>query len=384
MTLPVILNQVHYVNDLIDQINHPETSEVWIQAMVFSPRGDKLKALMEALHGLIQRGGKATIVTDYYNYLRPEDYEPNKHLHEPFYLQEVKNIHEAYRATKSDFEKAGGVWFETNKAPLLTKFLDVWNRNHMKSAGVLKKNGEKSVYLGGCNIYPHAMDFIDFMVRFDEEVVYEKVRTVIEMVLHRLSLSDTEIPCTEDFSVFIDGGRFPGQSIIFKQAMTMIKKPNLKAIYLTTQLPTDPIIQSALEKAASRGVNVHIFIPNPQKTNVLNEGVGKWLYNSMVKAEKKFPSYYLYRSAEKKVHAKLLVTEDKEGTIHSFWGSNNYFILGPVLCTPEIQLLSKNQEFNHMVRDFFWNMVEGAAEAAPAVSPSVAVTPAPAVVRAQS
>ena len=191
MTLPVIHNQVHYVNDLIDQINHPETSEVWIQAMVFSPRGKKLKALMEALHGLIQRGGKATIVTDYYNYLRPEDYEPNKHLHEPFYLQEVKNIHEAYRTTKSDFEKAGGVWFETNKAPFVTKFLDVWNRNHMKSAGVLKKNGEKCVYLGGCNIYPHAMDFIDFMVRFDEEVVYEKVRTVIEMVIHRLSLSDT-------------------------------------------------------------------------------------------------------------------------------------------------------------------------------------------------
>lgn len=376
MSLPVILNQVHYVNDLVEQINHPETCEVWIQAMVFSPRGEKLKSLTEALHDLLKRGGKATIITDYYNYLRPEDYEPNRHLHEPYYLQEVKNIHEAYRDAKSQFEKAGGTWFETNRDPITTKFIDVWNRNHMKSAGILKKNGEKSVYLGGCNIYPHAMDFIDFMVRFDEEVVFDKVKTVTEMLLHRLSLSDTRIPCTEDFSVFIDGGRFPGKSIIFSQALSLIKQPDLKALYLTTQLPTDPIVQAELEKAATSGVNVHIFIPNPEKTNVLNEGVGKWLYNRMVAAEKKIAKYYLYRAVEKKVHAKLLVSESMNGDISSFWGSNNYFILGPLLCTPEIQVLSTNQEFNHMVRDFFWNMVEGAAEAAPAVFPSVA-TPLP-------
>jgi hypothetical protein len=190
-----------------------------------------------------------------------------------------------------------------------------------------------------------------------------------------LPLSDTEIPCTDDYSVFIDGGRFPGKSIIFNQAIKMIQQLDLKAIYLTTQLPTDPITQRVLEKAAARGVNVHIFIPNPAKTNVLNEGIGKWLYNKMVSAEKKISKYYLYRATEKKVHAKLLVTEASNGNISSFWGSNNYFILGPLLCTPEIQILSKNQDFNHMVRDFFWNMVEGAAEAAPYVSPSVAATP---------
>jgi hypothetical protein len=114
----------------------------------------------------------------------------------------------------------------------------------------------------------------------------------------------------------------------------------------------------------------------------------------MVRAEKKLQKYYLYRAVEKKVHAKLLVTESNDGTISSFWGSNNYFILGPLLCTPEIQVLSKSQDFNHMLRDFFWNMVEGAAEAAPAVSPSseanvtlptpTNLQPAPAVVPAQS
>jgi hypothetical protein len=368
MSLPVILNQRHYVDDLIKQITHPDTTEVWIQAMVFSPRGEVLKKLIDALHELIARGGKATIITDYYNHLRPEDYEPNKHIHEPFYLQEVKNIYDSFRESKEAFLKAGGSWIETNRDMFVTKLVDVWNRNHMKSAGIIKKNGEQFTYIGGCNLYPQAMEFIDFMVRFDDEVILQKMKIVIDMVINRIPLSDARISCTDEYTLYIDGGRIPGISIIMKTALQMVKAPDVSTIYLTSQLPLDPVLEGSLKKAAARGTKVHIFIPNPGKTNVLNEGVGKWLYERMVKTEKRLEHYYLYRSMERKVHAKLLVTEYKDGTIQTLWGSNNYFLLGPLLCTPEIQMHSKNQELNHLLRDFFWNMVEGAAEAAPVAS----------------
>lgn len=361
MPLPLILNQTHYVDDLIEQIQHPDTTDVWLQAMVFSPRGDKLKQLMAAFYELLKRGGTATIITDYYNHLRPEDHEPNKHLHDPYYLQEVKNIFDSYRDTVTEFRAAGGTWIETNIEKTITKVVDVWGRNHMKSAGIARSTGEKFTYLGGCNIYPHAMDFIDFMVRFSEDEIYDKVKFITDLVIQGKPLTDAGMPCTDEFTVYVDGGRFPGQSIIYKTAQQLITDKDVAALYLTSQLPLDPFMERTVERVAKRGVKAHIFIPNPEQTNMLNSGIGKRFYQRMVAAEKKIPSYYLYRAVDKKVHAKLLVIEKASGEIQAFWGSNNYFALGQMLCTQEIQVRSFHQEFNQLLRDFFWNLVEGAA-----------------------
>lgn len=355
---PEILTPVGYAKDFIQRVNREATTEAWLQSMLVTPHAPLVRPMYDGLRSLQQRGGRSRIITDHFSRMRPDDLPAIAIPRFDGKQERARQIVEATQELFALLQEDGGEVHETRPPDSLNWYFPSYGRNHMKSAGVLGNDGTGSVYLGGVNLYQNGMESADFMVRFDDPAMVRAVTGMVEGVLDDSLEDDVFLPVSPDYDVLVDMGRVPGRSLIQQAADTLIQQGDVREICITSQYPLDPHMNTILAEQAKTGVtvNIHTLRNNPGKPR---KGIARRLYQDMEECAAVLPTYRIYPSPKRFVHAKLLHTTHTDGRTNALWGSHNYFMAGYFFRTAEMQVRSRNAALNRELYATFWNMVAG-------------------------
>jgi hypothetical protein len=365
-----VISPRDFPEDFCRIVNSGSYDTAWMHAMEVNPLYPPVRKQLDAITSVIVNGGSGICIADSLTLLKPRTdptvYESDRTRNLPS-IEDKKRKRECYRkAQQEDFYnfmlKGGRVKF-TNPPGPINRFIKLHGRNHMKSSGCLDSQRQGYVWLGGCNQHENGLSKnADFMVRFNDPRIVQAVAEVTQRILEdNFFTSDRKITVTDQYDLLIDAGQ-PGRSLIQKEAYSLINDRRFKKLYLTSQLPLDPVTQILFEKRLKEGTEIFILLSNEKSDTISHSRASKLLHSQLVALTQKYAGrLHLFHSPNpnQHVHAKLLMGETEDGDSTAIFGSNNYFILGALLNTAEMNLLSRDQQLNLQMKNAFHEMVKG-------------------------
>lgn len=206
-------------------------------------------------------------------------------------------------------------------------------RNHKKM--VLIDN--QVAFVGGINISDHNFAWHDFMVRIEGPLVQALSRDFLSTWEGETITFDR--PSTEgDYILNQCAGRYS----LFAQILRMIDEANYSIVIESPYLMGDHI-ESAILRAAQRGVKVQLILP--YHNNKLLYRI--WARQMYRRFEHPNINLYGYRGEHDMTHAKLIVVDDEMASFGSF---NMFELEG--LTQKDLNVFTRNADFIAVLQAF--------------------------------
>lgn len=226
----------------------------------------------------------------------------------------------------------------TNKPNITPRLVPIIKRNHTKIYAV-----DETVWLGGINFMDEGFNNIDFMVKTHQKKIVKAVLEHFTKVNKNKCKNNQKIQVTEAETLLTDAGKI-NNSIIYKIALESAQNANKKILFASQMLPDGPMLKHLIQKA-NQGLTVTVVTSNADQTkfhtlpySVAYKKIKKKIANSSINLI----------HAVKKVHAKLLIVDEKE----AIFGSHNLLQSGVLLGTEEIALKTTNQDLIFQLNNF--------------------------------
>lgn len=326
---------------LADFVKEAEKAKkrIYLQSMLFE-RGQLLQTLEPVLIKKAKAGVDVQITTDW---VSKRYFEDNANVIPPLSKQirlHGQKIHVETEALISRWEQAGIVFTFTNKPTALSSFISINGRNHTKMYLI----DDKAAWIGGINLFDIALTLIDFMVKSTDPLLIDNLAKQFVRVNNNKPKNNLYVQYSPLNKLLIDAG-IRGKSIIYDEAATLISNAKQKITFASQFLPDGKILQNILQ-AAKRGVAITIITSNSN-----NKVFHKFPYN--------IPYLYLQKQLKdkknitvihrtKRVHAKLLITDEKI----ALFGSHNLTRIGVLLATEEIAIRTADKKLVTALQHF--------------------------------
>jgi phosphatidylserine/phosphatidylglycerophosphate/cardiolipin synthase-like enzyme len=318
-----VLNPLDFIKDVSDEAKHAK-KRVWAQAMEIEP-GDISDTFLSIFEAAAKKNLDTRLHADYFTLMVTD----GTFNYWPVFSAKLRKHKEKSQTVKEQLYRrftGMGIQFRyTNPPTLLDRVFPMRGRNHMKIVIV-----DDIAWIGGVNFNDYNFLIQDFMVKITDRSIVHEIAYVYEQVDKQIPLRDMAITCTDNATLLIDGGRI-NRSIILRHSLELITNAE-QSIRLISQIIPDAEILKALHQAKNRGVVVSIITPKINKTTGIMTWVDK--FNAMVMNIRGLSLPIDYKN--KMIHAKLLMTDEKE----AIFGSHNFSSRGVRMGTEEIALRS--------------------------------------------
>lgn len=235
------------------------------------------------------------------------------------------------------FTHAGGQVTTTN-ADILASLFPFIGRNHMKISIV-----DNTAWFGGVNVASDHFQKADFMVKFSDPRIVEKLAEVFHQVNKEKPDTDYRTQINDRYAVLVDNGD-RGRSIILDEALKMIGRSEAYIRY-ASQLPPSGVMLDSLVEQACKGVGIDVLIPSVDNLNGNSIPFGLLMRRSYKKFLQKVSGIsnirvYHFNGHEGKVHAKMLTIDGRVG----IWGSHNLDEAGVKVGTQEVSMVTTDTD----------------------------------------
>lgn len=323
------------------QLSQRAKRSIYIQTMNFE-NGEVLKQIGSVLEQKASEGVRVRIHADWvaqrfvHGQLRllPNVIVNNK---ERSYAE---FIHRKNDEMRSHLQKKGVSIIETNSPILIPKIVPPLRRNHIK----LYIIDEEIAWMGGINLLDNGFKNIDFMVKFADKKYVSAFSRQFFMINSKRPADDYRQKIGEDSTLFVDSGKY-AQSIIYKAAIKAVRSAS-NSVTLMSQFVPDIFLLTSIIRAAQRGVHIKIYTSS-KADRKFNRYPDKLVYDYFLGKIRKF-SNISFTHLEKKVHAKLLLIDEKV----ALFGSHNYSYFGVLFGTEEIMLQTTNHHLVEQIISF--------------------------------
>lgn len=337
---PLLQTPLEFLEDFIENIDKAKES-VCIQSMNFEA-GKVLIQLSEALIKASLRGVIISIHRDWVADVYVHGDIPILPIRNPQKKAYADRVHAQNRALADKLTEAGVRITVINTPSFPFSLFPIKGRNHIKMYIVDKK----TAWVGGVNLLDQGFHNVDIMVKYtDSEII---VPLYEQFEKKEKGGKDYEISCTKDTTMIIDGG-IQGQSLIYRNALQMVRNTNRTIIFMSQFLPDAFLLHEMLKKAKS-GCTVTI-ITSPTSATAFSTYPQKISYIYFLLKLKLNPKINLIHLKEK-VHAKLLLVDGQE----AMFGSHNMTLVGVILGTAEIMMRTKQLDLITQLTQFSQNI----------------------------
>lgn len=319
-----------FLSDFKAEIDRAEVS-VWAQFYTFEADKAGLP-IARALINAAARGLKVHLLIDHSINLLHNDY----YLHVPRLNRKLQNsIVNEWRDTKKLIRtmQASGVEVKmTNPLGLFRQ--RAFRRDHKKLVAIDAETGNGIAYVGGINPSDHNASWNDFMVKMRGDITMFVYKELIR------TWNDNSKGGIKNYGdgQFITDVR--GEAHIIPHAIKLINKAKRRVIIESAYL-WGKNLQTALQRAARRGVEVSVILPlkNNKRVFILTASAIKKLVDAGAHV-------YKYQDHGGMTHAKALLVDST-----AMFGSNNYseFLSGKIneanIATKNAQLVKQLERF---------------------------------------
>jgi cardiolipin synthase A/B len=294
-------------------------NRIWIQSMLFES-GKNIGSIIEQMKLKASQGVDVRLVIDWVagRYVGGKlDLWP---VWDDEWREHKKKVQEGNKAEIAGLKQAGVKVTIKNYPQFWHHFLPFMGRNHMKMYVV-----DETVWLGGVNFTDKSFTWLDFVVKFSQPEMTDKIAAHFDPQQDKGNYS---IRLNSEYELLIDNGVM-GQSIILDRALKLIRNAGEEILFVSQLLPVAQVADSLISKA-NNGVRVKII------TSQADDGLFKtqphkvmhwWARKKMTGREN-----LTIIHAPGKVHAKYLQVDKKT----AIFGSHNLVETGVWLGTAEI------------------------------------------------
>jgi len=340
---PTLQTPAVFLSDFIKQARKA-TKRIWLQSMNFES-GEMLSQLEPALIAQAEAGVEVIFHIDWVAKRFIHGHLPLLPVIDPTkraYQAEVaaKNL-----AARDRMIKSGVKFVEVNVASPISYIFPTFRRNHIK----LYVIDDHLSWIGGINLLDRAFTCHDFMVRYDDPAI-NQIAAEQFLRINRSRLPQNQaLPLSSTDTLLVDAGKI-GNSIIYGQALELIKTAQTKITFISQFVPEGRILRALLD-ATKDGVEVEII------TSHL-EAVKRWstahqvAYQLFQRRLRQYP-IVTFRHAQERVHAKLLLVDGHR----ALFGSHNMVDTGVLMGTEEIAVRTDSMELVHQLVKFSGQVV---------------------------
>lgn len=342
-TMSVLQEPRVFLSDFIKH-GRSATKRIWIQAMVVD-YGHIFSELEKVLVDAAKRGVDVRINVDWvtWRYVYGElDLLPSL-SRDKYKIEKKKN--ELNEALFNRLRESGAIITVMNKPGVISWLFPVYGRNHIKMYAV-----DDYVWVGGLNFYDKALSHLDFLVRFDEPKLVSAVTSQFNKVNGDRPEEDYKVSVSQEASIIVDSGR-RGVSLIYDEAYDLVSCAKQSIIFVSQLVPEGQILDMLLDKA-EQGVEVTIITSNPEDSAFTKYPL-RWSFlnfNRRIKDRCDIRFIHL----DRKIHAKLIITDDRE----AIFGSHNFVDAGVFMGTEEIAVRTKNNELVQQLVAYVDNLLK--------------------------
>ncbi len=317
-----IQSPIEFFDELLTSIDTAESS-VFLSSMNFET-GSYVDLLVKKLLQACKRGLKVTLEIDWiYQHFTGGDVPLFFRINRTA-IQENKRVISKTNKLINDLIIAGAVVKIKNTPKFPLHLLKIFGRDHKKIYCI----DDKKLWLGGVNLFDEAFENLDLMIRFESEIVVSHLFSLLELESGNVMLS-------KHCRFILDRGTF-NFSPIYDAAFQQINQAKHTIIFISQFLP-DHFLLNQLIKKQKEGIAVTILTSH-HLDRKFTEFPGNLLYSKTVQQIKKSGMRLIHHT--KRVHAKVLITDDK----HCILGSHNFTIYGVLLATEEIAVEMENSD----------------------------------------
>lgn len=313
-------------------------AQVALISMAFNPSEFAVENLVTELIAAAARNVQVLLVIDAHSFMISSTAWPtgpvfwNKPISQtssPEYLNKLEYLER--------LREAGGRYAIINMPPgqLTNPYAQ---RSHIKTTII-----DHTAYLGGCNL--GGTQQIDMMLRLENadiaDYLYDLVQRIAIAESTQAALAGTDLIYAVDqqTDILIDSGK-AGQSLIFEQAIQLVKDAQ-EHIVMTCQFFPDDRILRHLHKALGRGVQVDLYYNGSEaQEGPTKLGHKMILWRAKLQQPEAFFKHQL-PPAGRRLHLKLLATEQA-----AILGSHNYVNAGVQFGTAELALIRRDPTFS--------------------------------------
>lgn len=328
MHTPLLQTPSEFLEDFLTNIATAKES-VCIQSMNFEA-GVVLTRLSDALIKASLRGVTVTIHRDWVADVYIHGDIPILPIRNPKKKAYADHIHSQNHEVAQKLIAAGVHITIINIPPFPLSLFPIKGRNHIKMYIIDKE----IAWVGGINLLDQGFRNVDIMVKYTDPKIIMPLYTQFKK--SDTEKRDYEVSCTEDTTMIIDGG-IQGKSLIYKNALTLTKKADKTIVFISQFLPDAFLLQEMIRKS-QRGCKVTI-ITSPTNASAFSTYPQKFSYHYFKFKLKRNPGITLIHLTQK-VHAKLLLIDDKE----ALFGSHNMTLVGVILGTAEIMIRTTQEQ----------------------------------------
>jgi phosphatidylserine/phosphatidylglycerophosphate/cardiolipin synthase-like enzyme len=298
-------------------------NKVLIQSMVFET-GEMMEKLAPILAAKAQEGVDVQLEIDWVSRRFIHGHLPLLPVLSSEERQYNRLLHTKNWQVREELMSKGVKITEINQASLISQFLPMFRRNHVKLFIVDDKFG----WVGGVNLLDRAFSCQDFMVRFDQ---IDEIKTLEEQFFRvnaNRPRQNLENRLNKTDILLTDAGKI-ANSIIYRRALELINTAKSDLCFVSQFVPEGQV-RDALMSASARGVNVEIV-------NSFSAAKAKWsaahkaAYRAFLFQLRRHPSISFRHSTER-IHAKLLIADSQT----ALFGSHNLVDTGVLMGTEEI------------------------------------------------
>lgn len=312
---------------------------IYLQSMLFE-RGKMIQELEAVLLKKAKEGLDIRVTTDWVSQRYVED--------NPHFIPAIKKSDRQYaRKVRQQTQDVIARWTQagikftfTNTPSKLSSLISIAGRNHIKMYLI----DDTTAWIGGVNLFDHALHLIDVMVRFDDRTLVDALSQQYLKVNEKKPTENYSVDFSHNNTLLIDAG-IVGKSLIYNDVLKTVDQAKESIVFASQFLPDGKLLKK-LFKAARKGVVVTIITSNKD-----NKVFHRFPYNipySYLKNKIAGTDNISLVHRETRVHAKLLIVDD---TVAVF-GSHNMTRIGVFLGTEEIAVCTKDKKLVYELKQF--------------------------------
>jgi len=292
--------------------------------------GNRLEAFIPLLIAAAGRGVEVCLVGDMYSKF---------HASMP-HMNRTKSNNWSYVTHIRDQLRAGGVMVTYTGKIGLNPFA---HRTHSK----ITLLDDQIFTFGGVNFSSDSFANTDYMLEMHDTILADRLHRLVKTIEadEKQSLPDLEELLGGTATLLFDGGT-PKKSIIYETACKVVGSAK-KVYYVSQMCPS-----GKLAKQITATANECYFIKPSQADPPANFAL---IFD---KARYKITNHY---TGKRYIHAKFILTEDKNGSKHIISGSNNFSWRGIAFGTKEIAVHSTDPILWQAMYDFLQTEIVNAA-----------------------
>jgi phosphatidylserine/phosphatidylglycerophosphate/cardiolipin synthase-like enzyme len=214
-------------------------------------------------------------------------------------------------------------------------------RDHRKVVIIKRKDNSGVAFFGASNMDDGERN--DYMIKCNDPSFIKILKFLGQYTDRRMPDNDLAVQANKDVKFYLDAGK-PFRSMIFSHAINMINNAKNQIIF-ASQLPPEPALLYPLVKAAKKGIDIEIILPEKK-----DKSVSSFPYSMVYKFASQISKKYgikIHHSSKGFIHAKILIVDELV-----LVGSHNLSYAGVVAGTVELSAEIKDKRFVVSVYEF--------------------------------